>query len=65
MADKSSYHQEAYRLPLSDEIHKGVDSVLWEIIGVLARVLIKVPKCLKNDFRLTGVQKTPRFLVLF
>ena len=28
-------------------------------------VLVKVPECLKKDFRLSRVQNTPRILVLF
>ena len=33
--------------------------------GGIGRVLVKVPECLKKDFRLSRVQNTPRFLVLF
>ena len=28
-------------------------------------MLVNVPECLKNDFRLSREQSTPRFLVLF
>ena len=56
------------RMPLSDTPRSNLRGC-WQGVegnfGGVDRVLVKVPECLKKDFRSSRVQNTPRILVLF